>query len=389
MGWHCCPHSKAGAFPKTPVGHTAGPQDPVCQPAMGNGAGWPGTGLGSPPRAAPPTTWGDLGTPSQLRSSLQWLGHGQSVGWPTAPGRSQGMWLLPPWLGAHWAHSSAVPTVVPPQFLPLHPFAVHCLGMCPRSDSYMSPVCPAALVSPSPECRRACSLHACAFLCPTCLLCPLSYLTAVCPHLPRVPYVSHTCPMRVPTSHMYPLCVPRVSPVCPPRPTCAHVSRVPPHVPPICPVTRVSLHPMYVCYMPHVPVPTPPVCPRSVPRASHVSPTPPKRLQCLPHPLAPVSNTSHARLPPAPHTPPREPGARCPAPPRSAAPTGRSRAGPLRAGGACRGGRAGPLKARRGARAALGRGRRGRRGRGRRMYTLTRGPSKLATQRRTGTGDAG
>ncbi|XP_064887079.1 MAPK regulated corepressor interacting protein 2 isoform X1 [Columba livia] len=53
----------------------------------------------------------------------------------------------------------------------------------------------------------------------------------------------------------------------------------------------------HVCLLhAQLPVPTPPVCPRSVPRASHVSPTPPKRLQCLPHPQS-ASNVSH--------TPPR------------------------------------------------------------------------------------
>lgn len=104
----------------------------------------------------------------------------------------------------------------------------------------------------------------------------------------------------------------------------------------------------------------------------HVTPRPTRGrgLPRKPHSPASHALTIPTLLSPSTRSPPRE------------------RRGPFKAGGVPRA-RPGPLKARHGARGALGR--RERRGRavrcrrGRTMYTLTRGPSKLATQRRTGT----
>lgn len=244
---------------------------------------------------------------------------------------------------------------------PVSPTHPACPLFIPRKSPHvpcLSPVCvPASCVSPSvPHVQPGHVLR----------------VSSVCSHIP------HTCPpgypMNVRCVSPRPLRVrqrphiPRVSPVCPMHPT--H----PPHVLLAC--TPCPLR---------VPCPTPaPAVSRAFPprvpttrtrllhsrRVSHVSP---HSSHVFPRPVPRVS-----------HAPPEGPFPR----PRPPLPHG-----PFKRGGvsvlAGRPGPARPVKGPAEGRGQHSAGAAGPWGRARRMYTLTRGPSKLATQRRTGTGGRG
>lgn len=248
------------------VRHATCPQNPGC-----HSAGWPGTGPASHPGAASHAAWGDLNAPSPLRRSPRWPGRGPPpcvAGWPVAPGWSWGAWLgltrLVTALSPRWWHLSlclGTPSLSP-AWIPCVPGVV---PTCPHGVSHGSGV-PSLLNTP--------------------LRVPTSLVTPACPARPVSP-----------TSHAYPLCVPRASPRPPPR-VPAHSLRAPhPHpTPPAWVPTSRVLSLRVPCLSPH---------PTRTPPAPHVRPSPPPTRVPLASPTTP--KLSHPPRHRHQHPPPRVP----------------------------------------------------------------------------------